>query len=80
MAKPYIAMSKDGKTSYGYGLDVRGEGKNLIWEHAGNRDGYGSFIRMYPSQHVGIIMLGNWTGASFPRSLKAAAAALGLPE
>ena len=80
ISKPYLAKSKDGKTQYGYGLDIRGEGAMRVLEHAGNRDGYGSFIRMYPAQRIGIVILGNWTGAVFPKSLKAAAAALALPE
>jgi CubicO group peptidase (beta-lactamase class C family) len=80
ISKPYVARTGGQGRQYGYGLDIRGEGKNRILEHAGDRDGYGSFIRMYPEQRVGIIMLGNWTSAKFPRSLKAAATALSLPE
>lgn len=80
ISKPYVAKAKSEATQYGYGLDIRGEGKARILEHAGDRDGYGSFIRMYPEQRVGIVMLGNWTTAKFPRSLHAAAAALSLPE
>jgi len=64
--------------SYGYGLAIRGEGESRILEHAGNRDGYGSFIRMYPAQRIGIIILGNRTGAAFPKTLRAVADAFSL--
>ena len=80
ISKPYIAMSKDGKTQYGFGLDIRGEVDSRILEHNGSRTGYGSVIRIYPAQHIGIIILGNWSGATFPKSLAAAAAALSLPN
>ncbi len=80
ITKPNVDVSKDGKTKYGYGLNVRDSGNTRILEHSGSRTGYGSFVRMYPAQHVGIILLGNWSGALFPKSLAAASAALGLPN
>ena len=80
ISKPHMPIGADGKKQYGYGLELRGTGPNQIWEHTGSRDGYGSVIRMYPGQRIGIIILGNWSDAKFPRSLAAAAAALSLPE
>ena len=78
MSTPYVDKA-DGKAKYGYGLDVRMAGSVKILEHAGNRDGYGTFIRMYPQRRVALIILGNRTGAVFPKTLAAAAASFDLP-
>ena len=78
LSTPYVT-EPNGTTKYGYGLAIREVNGVVILEHAGNRDGYGSFIRMYPAERVAFIILGNRTGAVFPKSLAAAAKALDLP-
>jgi CubicO group peptidase (beta-lactamase class C family) len=68
-----------GEVRYGLGLEQR-ESHGVKWiEHAGNRTGYGSLIRMAPERRFGMIILGNKSGASLPKSAdKAAELVLGL--
>jgi len=62
----------DSPDSYGYGLAIRELRGVHIVEHGGSRMGYGSFIRMAPEQHVGIIVLTNRTGADLPATVEKA--------
>lgn len=60
---------------YGYGLNVRSIGGRRVLQHGGERIGFGSLFRIMPDERVGVIVLGNRTGASLVRSLEAATAA-----
>jgi CubicO group peptidase (beta-lactamase class C family) len=62
-----------GESKYGYGLSLRTWRGVKIVEHSGSRSGYGSFIRMAPEQKVAIIILGNRTGTSLPKTMEKAA-------
>ncbi len=66
-------------SAYGYGLNIDSfRGVRLI-QHGGSRSGYGSTIRMAPARRFGVIILGNRSGASFPRTAeKALEVGLGL--
>jgi CubicO group peptidase (beta-lactamase class C family) len=74
-----VATVPGGEVRYGFGLEQR-ENRGVKWiEHAGNRTGYGSLIRMAPERRFGVIILGNKSGASLPKSAdKAAELVLGL--
>lgn len=67
--------------AYGYGVNIGTfRGVRLI-QHGGSRSGYGSTIRMVPERQFGVIVLGNRSGASFPRTAdKALEVGLGLPS
>lgn len=57
---------------YGYGVQV-GTWRGLdVVEHGGSRSGYGSVIRMVPSQKFGVVVLANRTGVSLSRTANAA--------
>ncbi len=57
---------------YGYGVQV-GTWRGLdVVEHTGSRAGYGSYIRMVPSQKFGVVVLANRTGVTMPRTATAA--------
>jgi len=65
---------------YGYGVQV-GTWRGLpVVEHGGSRSGYGSIIRMVPSQKFGVVVLANRTGVSLTRSANAAIEAALSPE
>jgi CubicO group peptidase (beta-lactamase class C family) len=68
LSAPYIACAGKEGRQYGYGLEIQ----DGMLEHEGNRDGYGTVIRMYPERKLGIVILGNRTGVTFPRTLDAA--------
>jgi len=53
---------------YGYGLRVGQHRGVRMWDHAGNRLGYGSSIRLAPDQKVAVIVLVNRTGGTLPRT------------
>ncbi len=56
--------------SYGYGLDLSTD-RGVKWvQHGGSRAGYGSLIRMAPSQQFAVIIVANRTGASLPKLAK----------
>ncbi len=64
---------------YGYGVQV-GSWRGLdVVEHTGSRAGYGSFIRMVPSQKFGVVVLANRTGVTMPRTAAAAIEAVLSP-
>lgn len=68
-----VATVPGGEVRYGFGLEQR-ENRGVKWlEHAGNRAGYGSLIRMAPERRFGVIILGNKSGASLPKSADKAA-------
>jgi CubicO group peptidase (beta-lactamase class C family) len=53
----------------------------LNLQHGGERIGFGSLVRLVPQRRIGIIVLGNRTGASLVRSFETATAiALALPN
>jgi CubicO group peptidase (beta-lactamase class C family) len=57
--------------SYGYGLSLSTD-RGVKWvQHDGSRAGYGSLIRMAPSQRFAVIIVANRTGASLPKLAKA---------
>lgn len=53
---------------YGYGLRVRQHRGVRLWEHDGNRRGYGSSIRLAPDHQIAVIVLVNTTGGRLPRT------------
>lgn len=56
---------------YGYGVQVgRWRGLDVV-EHGGSRSGYGSVIRMVPSQKFGVVVLANRTGVNLARTAAA---------
>jgi CubicO group peptidase (beta-lactamase class C family) len=62
-----------GEVRYALGLEARDE-RGVQWiEHAGNRAGYGSLIRMAPARRFAVIILGNKTGAALPKTAEKAA-------
>jgi CubicO group peptidase (beta-lactamase class C family) len=62
--------------SYGYGLSLSTE-RGVKWvQHGGSRAGYGSMIRMAPSERFAVIIVANRTGASLPKLAKAIAEAM----
>jgi CubicO group peptidase (beta-lactamase class C family) len=50
---------------YGYGLQVYEEDGAQVVRHTGGRMGYDSVMHLIPSKKVGVLVLGNRTGASF---------------
>jgi CubicO group peptidase (beta-lactamase class C family) len=62
----------DSADAYGYGLTIRDYRGLRILEHAGDRSGYGTFVRMAPEARVGIIILTNRTGGTLPATLEKA--------
>jgi len=50
---------------YGYGLQVYDEDGARVVRHTGGRMGYDSVMHLIPSKKVGVLVLGNRTGASF---------------
>lgn len=70
-----------GDRHYGYGLSLGTYRGLRLVEHGGSRSGYGSTIRMVPERQFGVVILGNRSGASFPRTAeKALEVGLGLPS
>jgi len=66
--------------TYGYGVQV-GTWRGLdVVEHTGSRAGYGSYIRMVPSQRFGVVVLANRTGVTMPRTATAAIEAVLNPS
>jgi CubicO group peptidase (beta-lactamase class C family) len=57
-----------GDVRYGYGLRVREHRGIRLWEHNGNRRGYGSSIRLAPDHKVAVVVLVNTTGGNLPRT------------
>jgi CubicO group peptidase (beta-lactamase class C family) len=57
-----------GDVRYGYGLRMRQHRGVRLWEHNGNRRGYGSSIRMAPDHQVAVIVLVNTSGGNLPRT------------
>jgi CubicO group peptidase (beta-lactamase class C family) len=72
------ALIPGGAIRYGYGVQVGESGGARVVQHNGSRSGYGSVMRMFPDQKVGVIVLANRTGASLTQTADAAlATALG---
>ena len=72
VSSPHVAIPGGTNTwvSYCYGLQT-GEFRGLdVIEHRGSRAGYGSHIRMIPSQRVAIIVLTNRTDGWLPATTK----------
>jgi CubicO group peptidase (beta-lactamase class C family) len=68
-----VATPPGSQVRYAFGLELR-EDRGIRWvEHAGNRTGYGSLIRMAPDRRFAVILLGNKSGASLPKTADAAA-------
>lgn len=78
LSTPHAAIP--GSTNrYGYGVQV-GTWRGLeMVEHAGSRSGYGSVIRMVPSQKFGVVVLANRSGVSLSRTANAALEAVLKP-
>jgi CubicO group peptidase (beta-lactamase class C family) len=66
--------------SYGYGVQVGTSGGMRMVQHSGSRSGYGSIIRMVPSQKLGVVVLANRTGAALSRTAAAAIQAVLKPQ
>jgi len=65
---------------YGYGVRV-GEWRGLqVVEHGGSRSGYGSIVRMVPSQRFGVVVLANRSGVSLTRTATAVIEAVLRPD
>jgi hypothetical protein len=74
VSSPHVAIPGGTNTwvSYCYGLQT-GEFRGLdVIEHRGSRVGYGSHIRMIPSQRVAIIVLTNRTDGWLPATTEKA--------
>jgi len=70
-----------GTDSYGYGLQVAQRAGLTLVTHGGSRAGYGSTIMMVPSRRVAVIVLGNRSGSSLPRTAhRALETLLHVPE
>jgi len=67
MTAPHAVRPGDG-SHYGYGLMISDERGVRLWQHGGSRSGYGSTIRMAPSEKVAVIILTNRSGSSLPRT------------
>jgi CubicO group peptidase (beta-lactamase class C family) len=71
LATPHVVVPEN-KGHYGYGLHLaKFEGADLV-EHGGNRLGFGSHIWMLPQHKTAVIVLGNKTGSSLPKTGKLA--------
>jgi CubicO group peptidase (beta-lactamase class C family) len=55
-------------TKSGFGLNLSTDRGNRLWQHGGNRAGYGSLIRMAPDDKLAVILLMNLTGATMPKT------------
>lgn len=65
---------------YGYGLNVRLIDGHRMFQHGGERIGFGSLFRMIPDRRVAVIVLADRTGASLVQTFEAATRiALSLP-
>jgi len=72
LSEPYVVTYGDEDARYGYGLTVtRRRGVRLLG-HGGSRAGYGSMVAMAPEQRVAVIILGNRSGASLPKTAETA--------
>jgi hypothetical protein len=67
--------------SYGLGGAVFGSGESLVFNKAGDNDGYHCFLMMFPTTGQGITMMTNGDGGTklFAPSVRAAAQALHWP-
>jgi hypothetical protein len=67
--------------SYGLGGAVFGSGESLVFNKAGDNDGYHCFLMMLPTTGQGITMMTNGDGGTklFAPSVRAAAQALHWP-
>jgi CubicO group peptidase (beta-lactamase class C family) len=66
MTTPRAKVPTNPTGAYGYGLfldTIRGV---RIWQHGGQRIGYGATIRMAPDYRVGVVILANAYGAEMP--------------
>jgi CubicO group peptidase (beta-lactamase class C family) len=68
-----VADVPGGEARYAFGLELRKD-RGVKWvEHAGNRTGYGSLIRMAPDRRFAVILLANKSAALLPKTADAAA-------
>lgn len=73
MSQPHAEIPSGNGERYCYGL-LKGTYRGTpMLSHGGVRIGFGSEIRMFPEQHVGIILLTNRSGSILFRSLDRAA-------
>lgn len=82
MSKPHAAIPSGGDgESYGYGLLVSSFRGVPMLSHSGSRVGFGSQIRMFPREKVGVILLANRSGSMLWGSVdRACVQALGLKD
>jgi CubicO group peptidase (beta-lactamase class C family) len=72
LSEPNVETYGEEEARYGYGLMItRRRGVRLL-RHGGSRAGYGSMVAMAPEQRVAVIILGNRTGASLPKTAETA--------
>ena len=57
---------------FGYGMFLLTERGVRTWFHDGSLPGYGAVMRMAPDHRVGVVILGNQTGAGFPQTVRKA--------
>jgi len=61
-----VATNPSGEYGYGLFLDtIRGV---RVWQHGGQRPGYGATIRMAPDYRVGVVILANENGGEMPET------------
>ncbi|NLS92844.1 MAG: beta-lactamase family protein [Planctomycetaceae bacterium] len=78
LSTPYVTVPAGGRR-YGYGLNVEDRDGVRWLSHGGILSGYGSTVRMCPSQRFAVIVLANKTAAQLTRVQdKAAEVVLGI--
>jgi CubicO group peptidase (beta-lactamase class C family) len=68
MTTPHATVPTRVAGAYGYGLFLDMIRGVKVWQHGGQRQGYGATIRMAPDQRVGVVILANQYGAEMPET------------
>ena len=72
LSEPNVETYGEEEARYGYGLMITGRRGVRLLRHGGSRAGYGSMVMMAPEQRVAVIILGNRSGASLPKTAETA--------